>query len=1036
MVMPGDEPEYVDDDEYYDPDAGGGHVLGASGRRGNRPSPAKEGAGILGRLRPARGGAKATRPAQASSSAERRARLAGKDPADLRRPPPVAASATAESRRSAPDTDAAEAAVPGPGARVVSWLRRRSSRKDSDSTAHREPVGAGAASRPESGGWLDMDRKLDLLGIALVFGALVFVISALSPAQAAIGGLHRLVGQLLGWGSFALPLGMFALGAWLIIRHFGDSAPQLDGIRIGGIVLTFVGALLLFQYAESLSYGGIMGSFSACSNASSSACVEALVQQSYTGGRGGGLLGGWLYSALVTNVTELGGLVLVLMLQTVAILMMTRATAAEMVLALLGMGRDIRGRVALVAAQRRAARIQAEPPPTEEAVRVSKPQPAQLKSAPASVAALPSPSVESTAFSARLWAWIAGRRQTEPVEQPTEALPRVKRANAFERFLNMGDDIPPPTESAAPPPWTAAQPTAHSSAPLAPPAQVPQVKPTAPPAPLGRVAAASPPAQAPGKSVRVASKPKRPTQPAPLKPPAVTVTAPRQTAGDTHWEMPAYQKLLNPGTVNELAQGPLLKQAATIEKTLAHFGAPGKVVEMNSGPVITQYGVIPAHLTGAKGEQKHVKVSAIAKLDKDLQLALGARSVRIEAPVPGKGYVGIEVPNPVAARVGLRDIMESPSFSQLESPLAIALGMTVDGRAISADLTQMPHMIIAGATNSGKSVCINAIINSILIRNSPATVRFVMIDPKRVELTGYDGLPHLVGSVAIEPEPMVAALRWVTAEMDRRYDRLSRAGTRNIIGYNSKLEPGDAPMPYIVVVIEELADLMLQAGRDDIEIAITRIAAKARAAGIHLVIATQRPSVDVVTGLIKANCPARIAFAVASNADSRVIIDQPGAEKLLGKGDMLYVSGNAPAPLRAQGVHVANDEIARISRFWKLQSPQRHSSQPLPAGDAPDASPVRAAPVPAAASQQSSFWEKAAAASEAERSKQSPDEDKLYEKAVALVRRRNKASTSLLQRKLSIGYVRAARIIDMMEERGVVGPPKEGSSKPRDVLPL
>ena len=459
-------------------------------------------------------------------------------------------------------------------------------------------------------------------------------------------------------------------------------------------------------------------------------------------------------------------------------------------------------------------------------------------------------------------------------------------------------------------------------------------------------------------------------------------------------------------------------------------------MEVNTGPVITQYGVEPAYITARNGKRSRVKVGAIAKLDKDLMMALGARSLRMEAPVPGKGYVGIEVPNPASARVGLRDVMDSAAYQRIESPLAIALGMSVDGKPIAADLTQMPHMLIAGTTGSGKSVCVNAIINSILVNNSPETARFIMVDPKRVELTGYNGLPHLVAPVVVELERIIGVLRWVTTEMDERYKKFSQAGARNIIDYNDILEPDSPAMPYIVVVIDELADLMMMAP-DDTERAIARIAALARATGIHLIIATQRPSVDVVTGLIKANCPARIAFAVAGSVDSRVIIDQPGAERLLGKGDMLYLSGDRPAPQRVQGVHVSNEEIRRISMFWKLQGVGKASEAPIPLP--PKSSAVDAPKTKAGQrkskkdSEQAAFWEMPSERKQP--TKPSDDEDELYEQAVEIVRRLEKASGSLLQRRLRIGYVRAARLMEMLEERGVVGPPKHGSSKPRDVLP-
>ena len=468
-------------------------------------------------------------------------------------------------------------------------------------------------------------------------------------------------------------------------------------------------------------------------------------------------------------------------------------------------------------------------------------------------------------------------------------------------------------------------------------------------------------------------------------------------------------------------------QAQIIQETLASFGAPGTVVEINSGPVITQYGVEPAKLTAKSGKQHRVSVSAIAKLDKDLQLALGAKSIRVEAPVPGKEYVGIEVPNPDAARVSLRVVMDSKSYQRIESPLAIALGVSVDGRPVSADLTQMPHLLIAGATGSGKSVCVNAIINSIIACNSPDAVKFIMIDPKRVELTGYNGLPHLVAPVVVEMERAIGALRWVTTEMDARYKKLSQAGARSIVEYNRLLDPNLAPMPYIVVIIDELADLMMMS-KEDTERAIMRLAALARATGIHLVIATQRPSVDVVTGIIKANCPARIAFAVASSVDSRVILGQTGAERLLGKGDMLYLSGNATAPLRMQGVHVSNEEISRISRYWKLQASDVPGIAPIPlpgASAASDASNAGDGAALAAGGEQAAFWDMNTGAS----GRADPDDEKLYQTAVEMVRRQEKASISMMQRRLRIGYNKAARLMDMLGRARRCRPPQGGQLK-------
>jgi S-DNA-T family DNA segregation ATPase FtsK/SpoIIIE len=459
--------------------------------------------------------------------------------------------------------------------------------------------------------------------------------------------------------------------------------------------------------------------------------------------------------------------------------------------------------------------------------------------------------------------------------------------------------------------------------------------------------------------------------------------------------------------------------------------------------VITQFGVEPDYLESRGGKRNRVKVSAIAQLDKDLQLALGAKSIRVEAPVPGKGYVGIEVPNEQASLVSLRDVMESKSFQKIKSPLAIALGQSVDGTPISADLTQMPHLLIAGTTGSGKSVCVNAIIASLLTENTPDDVKFIMVDPKRVELTGYNGIPHLVAPVVVELERIVGVLKWVTREMDERYKRFSDAGARNIVDYNNRLQGNMEKMPYIVVIIDELADLMMLAP-DETERVITRIAALARATGIHLVIATQRPSVDVVTGLIKANFPARVAFAVASGIDSRVILDQPGADRLLGRGDMLYMSGDSPAPLRLQGVFLSDMEINNITRFWRTQQVvgEQRPITALVMDDKPTSRSVASSdrfvqPPLGGNSAQRAFWDNAGDSvndNMTDREKEAQDQDDdLYEEAVELVQRLNKASVSLLQRRLRIGYTRAARMIDVMEADGVIGPPTEGS-KPREVL--
>jgi len=513
----------------------------------------------------------------------------------------------------------------------------------------------------------------------------------------------------------------------------------------------------------------------------------------------------------------------------------------------------------------------------------------------------------------------------------------------------------------------------------------------------------------------------------------------------SEWRDPDPGTLLATGMDQELDHALLLQRAKTIEETLDAFGAPGRVVEVRTGPVITQFGVEPDYLTVRGGKKVRVKVGTIAQLDKDLQLALGAKSIRIEAPVPGKGYVGIEVPNEQASIVRLRDVMESEQFKRIKSSLGIALGQGVDGTPVAADLSSMPHLLIAGTTGSGKSVCVNSIIASLLLTNTPDQLKFIMVDPKRVELTAYNGIPHLVAPVVVELERIVGVLKWVTREMDERYRRFSAAGARNIDDFNKHMPSGEVLMPYIVVIIDELADLMMLAP-EETERVITRLAALARATGIHLVIATQRPSVDVVTGLIKANFPTRIAFAVAGSVDSRVILDQPGAERLLGRGDMLYMSSDSPAPQRLQGVFVSDTEISNITRYWRQQMDDtdraaagRLNLSQFALDEMAKESPRSSGGFGNGQMRQQAFWDREAGPSSFVSSREPDDddmgdgEDEMYDEAVKLVRTLKKASVSLLQRRLRIGYTRAARLIDVMEENGVIGPAQSGST-PREVI--
>jgi S-DNA-T family DNA segregation ATPase FtsK/SpoIIIE len=484
------------------------------------------------------------------------------------------------------------------------------------------------------------------------------------------------------------------------------------------------------------------------------------------------------------------------------------------------------------------------------------------------------------------------------------------------------------------------------------------------------------------------------------------------------WTMPSLESILEPGDSGRADETFDRERARLIEETLQAFGAPAHVVEVNRGPVITQFGVEPDFMQGRGGRRTKVKVSKISALADDLALALAASSIRIEAPVPGKGFVGIEVPNTEVSLVALRDVMESERFQRLRSHLRLALGKNVSGGAVAADLAAMPHLLIAGTTGSGKSVCVNSIVSCLLLQNSPEDLKFVMVDPKRVELTTFNGIPHLLAPVVVELERVVPALQWVSREMDRRYHLFAKEGVRNIADYNQRSQHiGRAPLHFIVVVIDELADLMMLAP-DETERVITRLAQLARATGIHLVIATQRPSVDVVTGLIKANFPSRIAFAVASSVDSRVILDQPGAERLLGRGDMLFQAPDAPAPIRMQGAYVSEAELGRLVRYWITAGLGGEATQPAQA----QLEPMLPPGIPL---KQVPLWEEGADEDE--------ELDPVFDEAVEIVREMHRASISLLQRRLRIGYTRAARLVDQLEEKGIIGPAQSGS-QPREVL--
>lgn len=464
------------------------------------------------------------------------------------------------------------------------------------------------------------------------------------------------------------------------------------------------------------------------------------------------------------------------------------------------------------------------------------------------------------------------------------------------------------------------------------------------------------------------------------------------------WEYPGLDLLGDPGGA-KADRGDTKHNAAVIESTLESFGVTAKVNETNSGPTVTQYALAIALGT---------KLSKITGLQNDLALALAARGqIRIEAPIPGRSLVGVEVPNRSSELVPLRRILESEKFQNAKSKLTVAMGLDVSGNPQIADISKMPHALIAGSTNSGKSVCINAFLLSLLLRNSPNELKLILVDPKRVELSLYNGIPHLMTPVIVDLDKVLSALKWAILEMERRYKTFASAGVRNIDGYNEVA--GFQALPYIVIVIDEMADLMMFAPVE-VEDAVCRLAQMARATGIHLVLATQRPSVDVITGLIKANIPTRIAFAVTSMVDSRVIIDGPGAEKLLGYGDMLYVPQDQSKPSRIQGAFASDKDVKKIVEYLKSKgTPVVYTEEVVNM-------PLSYKPGPGGRTAGGGINGK----------------DPLLDEAIKIISQSGQASASMLQRKLSIGFARAGRIMDTLQELGIVGP-GEGS-KARDVL--
>ncbi len=921
--------------------------------------------------------------------------------------------------------------------------------------AKKAPTKKAPAKPKEAAPRLDDNQRSLLAGIIVLFLTAVLTLSLLSPNQGQFTvWLSGVAGLVVGVGRYAIPLLSGAIGGYLVLRGM-EQEPPVPGVRLAGLAVlavVFLALASLVAYQRNDSYADYYAVAAA--------------------GAGGGYVGSVIATALVRLLGGLG---------TIITLVVVGAAGAVL---FSGLSR------------------------------------------------------------AQVNGWFA--RAPRP---STGAKPAAARGMTAD----------------------SRQPTAANPSGSGQPSAVGGRSSEQPPLPLGPTVAQKPAREPKGKKNSAAAAP----------PPiflGADAAADAPADGDASiWTLPRVADVLESGTDVDVNSASIRERVEIIEHTLDSFGAPATVVEINQGPTITQFGVEPNYVMMRGGKRTKVKVGKIASLADDLALALAARSIRIQAPVPGKGYVGIEVPNSAKALVSLRDVMESEEYGRMKSPLRIGLGQNVAGQPIVADLAAMPHLLIAGTTGSGKSVCVNGLIACLLLQNTPDDLRLVMVDPKRVELTGYNGVPHLAAPVVVDMDRVIGTLQWALREMDNRYKLFSGAGARNIVEYNKKIrreptadqrppsaaspsgsgqpsavggQPSAHKLPYIVIVIDELADLMMLAP-EDTERSITRLAQMARATGIHMVIATQRPSVDVVTGLIKANFPARIAFAVASSTDSRVILDTTGAERLLGQGDMLFQSPDAAAPVRLQGCFVSDGELQKLISYWQTArrtqfiaaptaaggdsrrpttddgrqtTPKGDSRRPATDDDAPlipnpypltptvpppishlnapeplnaPPPPQRRAPriptappegkgpgeeahaktqrsqdakedgqasspssrlgplaplrersllepgpfsadfepyvPPGAPHTQPPLWETLQAMeSEGGNGEDNGEADDLLPEAIALVRSLNKASTSLLQRRFRIGYTRSARLMDALEEAGIIGPPT-GTSKAREV---
>ena len=870
---------------------------------------------------------------------------------------------------------------------------------------------------------LTLDQWLDMAGIGLMLLALISILAILTPTKGVLGNLVDSYTQLFGLGQYIAPLLLGFIGFYLIVRHFGDKFPHMRVGAVAGVVLAFVCLLVTMHAVGTITKDG-----------------EALS----LAGEGGGAIGWGILHTLDQTVGNLGAAIFMLVGWFVAFMLMSNISMAELVLRIeqqvsnrsgrgpsddvitppwdRGRDDDKNGNGSGFTINWNRTKKKADERARDERGRDERGRNLGLNSS----------NDESDA-------------ETDVDLPPARLVGTGKAQAAREAKLNV-----PVAPDKLLNPFIINSPNQRKGA----------------PAGKGPTPNKLPPARVIGDQGEMAKAHNGLNSPnaAPRLPMPVSPVISSRYAVDKNWVLPKVEDLLEPGKDASMAEADIRKRAKTIEDTLESFGVPGRITEVNRGPTITQFGVEPGFVAMKSGKQVKVKVSRIAGLADDLALALAAPRIRIEAPVPGRNIVGIEVPNGETSLVSLRDVLESEEFDKLlrKSKLRLGLGQDVSGHPVVADLTTMPHLLIAGTTGSGKSVCVNAIINALLCYNTPAELRFIMVDPKRVELTGYNGIPHLISPVIVDVEKVTNVLQWVTREMDTRYRTFAKYGARNIVDFNAKVVESEggqrkgsnsnAPanedmrkLPYIVVIIDELADLMMLAP-DETEKMLVRLAQMARATGIHLIIATQRPSVDVVTGLIKANFPARIAFTVATSIDSRVILDSPGAEKLLGRGDMLVLTSDQPAPMRSQGCWLSEKEIVKVVRHWRAQlgdvaelNTDGVEVDPITASMSAPSVPMqgslngelKAAPIGPPAN----TWDEARALSKAAEDEGGGDKsaDKMFNDAVATVRMNGKASISLLQRRLRIGYTRSARLIEEMESKGIIGPQVTGSQF-REVL--